>query len=136
MPNRLFRVFRVILHGIYTRLLPAIGPMHGPLPASGERESGGSRPRYLSTTSRLLQVGPSACSRGEGHGEGLLVAARRRYERAMQCTLADPILMEVFSNRLLSVTEEMGSNLIRASFSTNTSKGGIARSGCSMSGGG
>jgi N-methylhydantoinase B len=27
--------------------------------------------------------------------------------------------MEVFSNRLLSITEEMGSNLIRASFSTN-----------------
>src|SRR5258705_13510291 len=35
------------------------------------------------------------------------------------CPLADPILMEVFSNRLLSITEEMGSNLIRASFSTN-----------------
>src|SRR3977135_3540876 len=33
--------------------------------------------------------------------------------------LADPILMEVFSNRLLSITEEMGSNLSRASFSTN-----------------
>lgn len=33
--------------------------------------------------------------------------------------LADPVLMEVFSNRLLSITEEMGSNLIRASFSTN-----------------
>src|SRR5437764_12459489 len=27
--------------------------------------------------------------------------------------------MEVFSNRLLSIAEEMGSNLIRASFSTN-----------------
>jgi N-methylhydantoinase B len=36
-----------------------------------------------------------------------------------QRALADPILMEVFSNRLLSITEEMGSNLIRASFSTN-----------------
>src|SRR5438445_13399164 len=34
-------------------------------------------------------------------------------------SIADPILMEVFSNRLLSVTEEMGTNLIRASFSTN-----------------
>ncbi|MBV9584420.1 MAG: hydantoinase B/oxoprolinase family protein [Alphaproteobacteria bacterium] len=33
--------------------------------------------------------------------------------------LADPIQMEVFSNRLLSITEEMGTNLIRASFSTN-----------------
>ena len=33
--------------------------------------------------------------------------------------LADPVAMEVFSNRLLSITEEMGSNLIRASFSTN-----------------
>src|SRR4051794_40924432 len=33
--------------------------------------------------------------------------------------LADPIVMEVFSNRLLSITEEMGTNLIRASFSTN-----------------
>ena len=36
-----------------------------------------------------------------------------------QRAIADPILMEVFSNRLLSITEEMGSNLIRASFSTN-----------------
>lgn len=33
--------------------------------------------------------------------------------------LADPVEMEVFSNRLLSVTEEMGHALIRASFSTN-----------------
>jgi N-methylhydantoinase B len=37
----------------------------------------------------------------------------------MTTRLADPILMEVFSNRLLSITEEMGTNLIRASFSTN-----------------
>jgi hypothetical protein len=33
--------------------------------------------------------------------------------------LADPIAMEVFSNRLLSITEDMGSTLIRSSFSTN-----------------
>jgi len=33
--------------------------------------------------------------------------------------LLDPIAMEVFSNRLLSVTEDMGNTLIRASFSTN-----------------
>src|SRR3954447_16244142 len=33
--------------------------------------------------------------------------------------LADPVAMEVFSNRLLSITDEMGTNLIRASFSTN-----------------
>ncbi len=32
---------------------------------------------------------------------------------------ADPIAMEVFANRLLSITEEMGHVLIRASFSTN-----------------
>lgn len=31
----------------------------------------------------------------------------------------DPVAMEVFSNRLLSITEDMGNNLIRASFSTN-----------------
>lgn len=31
----------------------------------------------------------------------------------------DPIEMEVFSNRLLSITEEMGNTLIRSSFSTN-----------------
>jgi N-methylhydantoinase B len=31
----------------------------------------------------------------------------------------DPIEMEVFSNRLLSITEDMGSALIRSSFSTN-----------------
>lgn len=34
-------------------------------------------------------------------------------------TLSDPIAMEVFSNRLLSITEDMGNTLIRASFSTN-----------------
>jgi N-methylhydantoinase B len=33
--------------------------------------------------------------------------------------LADPIAMEVFSNRLLSITEDMGNTLIRSSFSTN-----------------
>lgn len=33
--------------------------------------------------------------------------------------LSDPIAMEVFSNRLLSVTEDMGNTLIRSSFSTN-----------------
>ena len=34
-------------------------------------------------------------------------------------TLSDPIAMEVFSNRLLSITEDMGNALIRSSFSTN-----------------
>lgn len=33
--------------------------------------------------------------------------------------LADPIAMEVFSKRLLSITEDMGNSLIRSSFSTN-----------------
>jgi N-methylhydantoinase B len=33
--------------------------------------------------------------------------------------MTDPITMEVFSNRLLSITEDMGSTLIRSSFSTN-----------------
>jgi N-methylhydantoinase B len=33
--------------------------------------------------------------------------------------LADPIAMEVFSSRLLSIAEDMGSTLIRSSFSTN-----------------
>src|SRR4051794_37631171 len=31
----------------------------------------------------------------------------------------DPIAMEVFANRLLSISEEMGNALIRSSFSTN-----------------
>ncbi len=31
----------------------------------------------------------------------------------------DPVAMEVFSNRLLSITEDMGNTLIRSSFSTN-----------------
>jgi N-methylhydantoinase B/oxoprolinase/acetone carboxylase alpha subunit len=35
------------------------------------------------------------------------------------CDPADPILMESSPTRLLSITEEMGTNLIRASFSTN-----------------
>ncbi|MGR0187020.1 hydantoinase B/oxoprolinase family protein [Azospirillum aestuarii] len=34
-------------------------------------------------------------------------------------TAPDPIAMEVFSNRLLSIVEEMGHTLIRSSFSTN-----------------
>jgi N-methylhydantoinase B len=34
-------------------------------------------------------------------------------------TLADPVEMEVFSNRLLSITEEMNNTLVRSSFSTN-----------------
>jgi N-methylhydantoinase B len=33
--------------------------------------------------------------------------------------ISDPIAMEVFSNRLLSITEDMGNTLIRSSFSTN-----------------
>jgi N-methylhydantoinase B len=33
--------------------------------------------------------------------------------------LADPIAMEVFSNRLLSITEDIGNTLVRASFSPN-----------------
>ena len=33
--------------------------------------------------------------------------------------VVDPIAMEVFSNRLLSITESMGNILIRSSFSTN-----------------
>lgn len=36
-----------------------------------------------------------------------------------QDALADPIEMEVFSNRLLSITEDMNNTLVRASFSTN-----------------
>lgn len=34
-------------------------------------------------------------------------------------TLADPIEMEVFTNRLLSITEDMNNTLVRSSFSTN-----------------
>src|SRR3954447_24120430 len=41
--------------------------------------------------------------------------------------LADPIQMEVFSNRLLAIAEDMGSILIRSSFSTNIKE----RRGCS-----
>src|ERR671918_2373343 len=33
--------------------------------------------------------------------------------------LFDPIAMEVFSNRLLSITEDMNNTLVRSSFSTN-----------------
>ena len=33
--------------------------------------------------------------------------------------LADPIAMEVFSNRLLSITEDMSNTLVRSSFHTN-----------------
>ncbi len=36
-----------------------------------------------------------------------------------QTRLLDPIAMEVFSNRLLSITEDMNNTLVRSSFSTN-----------------
>jgi len=39
--------------------------------------------------------------------------------RPMASELADPIEMEVFSNRLLSITEDMNNTLVRSSFSTN-----------------
>lgn len=38
---------------------------------------------------------------------------------AERTPLFDPIAMEVFSNRLLAITEEMGNTLVRASFSPN-----------------
>src|SRR5205823_3603315 len=34
-------------------------------------------------------------------------------------SMLDPIAMEVFSNRLLSITEDMNNTLVRSSFSTN-----------------
>lgn len=40
-------------------------------------------------------------------------------EAANEETLTDPIAMEVFANRLLAITEDMGHALIRASFSPN-----------------
>jgi len=33
--------------------------------------------------------------------------------------MTDPIEMEVFNNRLLSITEDMNNTLVRSSFSTN-----------------
>jgi N-methylhydantoinase B len=39
--------------------------------------------------------------------------------RAATAAEFDPIAMEVFSNRLLSITEEMGNTLIRSAFSSN-----------------
>src|SRR3546814_19899723 len=40
-------------------------------------------------------------------------------DSAANPVLADPIGMEVFCNRLLSITEDMNNTLVRASFSTN-----------------
>ena len=37
----------------------------------------------------------------------------------MTTDLQDPVQMEIFSNRLLAITEEMGAQLVRASFSPN-----------------
>jgi len=39
--------------------------------------------------------------------------------KSSNATIADPIQMEVFSNRLLAIAEDMGSILIRSSFSSN-----------------
>jgi N-methylhydantoinase B len=48
----------------------------------------------------------------------------------------DPIAMEVFSNRLLSITEDMGHRLIRASFSPNIKERKDVRWRCSIARGG
>jgi N-methylhydantoinase B len=45
--------------------------------------------------------------------------ASNRATTTAQPRLHDPVEMEVFSNRLLTITEEMGHTLVRASFSTN-----------------
>jgi N-methylhydantoinase B len=37
----------------------------------------------------------------------------------MKNRIHDPIAMEVFTNRLLSITEDMNNTLVRSSFSTN-----------------
>src|SRR5438477_13098319 len=37
----------------------------------------------------------------------------------MDTQLFDPIAMEVFSNRLMSITEDMSNTMVRSSFSTN-----------------
>lgn len=46
-------------------------------------------------------------------------AQDRTVPQAVAGQIADPIAMEVFSNRMLTITEEMGNTLIRSSFSTN-----------------
>jgi N-methylhydantoinase B len=46
-------------------------------------------------------------------------AHSRTLTATQDAVIADPIAMEVFSNRLLTITEEMGNTLIRSSFSTN-----------------
>src|SRR5207237_8198490 len=42
-----------------------------------------------------------------------------RMTQEQKSGLADPIEMEVFTNRLLSITEDMNNTLVRSSFSTN-----------------
>ncbi len=71
-------------------------------------------------------VGPSCRRRDERDDTGAArMGAQRRSHRqsaagaCVMSRLADPIAMEVFSNRLLSITEDMGNTLIRSSFSTN-----------------
>src|SRR5947209_3393121 len=54
---------------------------------------------------------PSVTSSSKSHG--------RRAMTDSSGGLFDPIAMEVFSNRLLSITEEMDATLVRSSFSTN-----------------
>jgi len=46
-------------------------------------------------------------------------AKNRSAASAADPVLADPIAMEVFSNRLLSITEDIGNALVRSSFSPN-----------------
>jgi N-methylhydantoinase B len=50
-------------------------------------------------------------------------------EEAVGLELKDPIAMEIFANRLLSITEDMGTTLVRSSFSTNIKE----RKDCSVS---
>ena len=46
-------------------------------------------------------------------------ASRRRPAKRRASSMPDPVALEVFSNALLSVAEEMGAALIRTAYSTN-----------------
>ena len=46
-------------------------------------------------------------------------ASRRKPMKRRASSVPDPVALEVFSNALLSVAEEMGAALIRTAYSTN-----------------
>ena len=81
-------------------------------------------PAVIEEMSSTTLLAPGQRARVDALGNLVIDASMRASDRVMKHApairrLLDPIAMEVFSNRLLSITEDMNNTLVRSSFSTN-----------------